>query len=107
MPGFKRAVTRMKLTPRINRSFVRLGGSNGLFAKISESRPNHEIGRFGSTPMMVVGTPFSVMLRPRIVGSELNRLRQKLSVTITTSPLLSSSGKKLRPRIGWMPSNSK
>jgi len=56
----------MKLTPRIKRSFVIPDGSNGLLAKISESRPNHEIGRFGSTPMIVLGTPLSVTVRPRM-----------------------------------------
>ena len=97
----------MKLTPRITRSFVMSAGSNNLFAKISVSRPNHEIGKLGITPIMVLGTPFSVMLCPSTAGSEFRRLRQKFSVTITTSPFDSSSGRNVRPSIGRMPSRSK
>ena len=97
----------MKLTPRITRSFVMSAGSNNLLAKISVSRPNQEIGKLGSTPIIVLGTPFSVMLRPSTDGSEFRRLRQKFSVTITTSVFDSSSGRKVRPSIGRMPNKSK
>src|SRR5207302_5884328 len=55
-PGFNRAMQRIKLMPRMRRSLVMLDGSNTLLAKISASRPNHEIGKFGRTPTIVVGT---------------------------------------------------
>jgi len=43
----------------------------------------------------------------RMFGSSAILLCQKLSVTIATSAASSSSGRKLRPRIGRTPSTSK
>ena len=43
---------------------------------------------------------FNVMLRPTTCGSELRCLRQKFWLTSATSAFISSSGRKLRPRIG-------
>ena len=67
---------------------------------MSQSRPNQAIGGFGSTPTIVVATPFKVMLRPMTCGSELRCLRQKFWLTSATSAFISSSGRKFRPRIG-------
>src|SRR2546430_16257915 len=99
MPGFNRAITRMKLTPRIKRSFVRPDGPNGLLAKISESRPNHEIGRIGSPPTKDRRTPVRGIFLPPIAGWGVECQRQKLFVAPTPPPLLSFSSRKYRTRI--------
>ncbi len=80
---------------------------NGFVVHTSAAGPTHENGMFGSTPTIVCGKPPSVMLRPITSGSPPIRLRQKFSVTIATSAVSSSLGKKVRPRIGRTPSTSK
>ena len=63
-------------------------------------RPNHVAGISGRTPMIVCGVPSSVMLRPITFGSPPRRSCQKFFVTNATSALSSSSGRKLRPKLG-------
>jgi len=62
---------------------------------------------FGITPTMVCGTSFRVMLFPNTDGSLPNRFRQKLSLINATFAVISSSGRKTRPKIGRTPITSK
>src|SRR5205814_9861084 len=55
------------------------------------SKPGN--GQIRQYPTIVVAIPFSVMLRPRTIASELKRFRQKLSVTSVTSAFNSSCGR--------------
>jgi hypothetical protein len=106
-PGFSRPMTRRYPTPRIRRSRGVPADSNGLTVQTSRFGPNQASGRFGSTPTIVCGVSFRVMLRPRTFGSLPNLLRQKLSVIRATLAVISSSGRKRRPRIGRTPRTSK
>ena len=62
---------------------------------------------FDTTPTIVSGTSFNVMLRPSTAGSLPNRRRQKFSLIITTFAFISSCGRNTRPRIGRTPRTSK
>ena len=78
---------------------------NGLFARLSGNE-NLEHAPPGETPITVRGVPSTWIVRPRMPLSPAKRVRHVRSLRIATlsRPGMSSSGAKVRPIAGAMPS---